>query len=75
MGRISESKRDEMIDTLESYTETIVSVECEKCNKGTYINNYLEPGKEMYELGWRIIRNKCLCPSCVKKAEKKNKQH
>lgn len=70
---MSKRKQDH-IEALEGWCVVEAHIECSSCKKGTMLSSYDEPEVEAYRLGWREVGEQCLCPSCRRKRNIKNKK-
>lgn len=52
------------IDLLK-HTIEVTRIDCSKCNRVETIQDAAEQAiDELHKLGWRIKKDKCICPSC-----------
>ncbi len=68
MGKETEKEKvNREIMTLFDFVETITKITCNNCKfKATFDGDMFDCIDAIYEDGWRVIKEKCLCKTCIK---------
>lgn len=62
------SKKSIELAELSVYVNTLSTISCEWCNADSNIHaDEYDALDYFYEKGWRVIKDKCICPNCKKK--------
>lgn len=59
------SKEAFEIVKLEDFIHIEASIECSKCGNTHFTENEVFASEEFYKDGWRVLKNKIFCSSCL----------